>query len=233
MSDERKRDTDRERSSLPDYVLACTAVISAVWPPAVLFGAPLALGIERLRGQRFDQFRVEVVRRLERLEADPQTVGARLERDESLVEFLEHGAEAAARSASEDRRAQLAELVARGLTTEEQTADQAKKLLYLLRDLTDEEVIWLIHLGSEAVLGLSTSHHRRHAETLRPASRETGAPRSEVNRRALQDGYIRNLQRLGLIHDAITKPGKENAITGLGILLLEYIGEWSSKENKK
>lgn len=223
--------------SLPDFALWSAQFAAAVFgvpEVGVLLGGTAAMGLARVRSMRLQEFGESVHARLGRIEADIDQLRERLAGDESRAELLEHAAEAAARTASKERREYLAELVARGLTTEERSADEVKKLLYMLNDLADSEVIWLVHLSHDLALGERTEHYTRHEETLKLASREVGIARTERDRAAFQQGYVRNLERLGLISSGAIPGQGSISITGIGRILLRYIGADSNdKETGK
>ena len=213
-------------SSVPDFTTSIVRMLSGLAGPAgSILAEVVTVGIARQRHERLAEFLQRIVERLNRVEES--AIRQRLS-EPDRVELLEIGGLAAARAASEDRRRYVAEIVARGLTAEEAIADELKKYLNVLGDLTDQEIVWLIYRSELARLGPRSDFYTHHEETLRPASRDGAAPVRERERAALQEGYTRNLQRLGLLHD--TGPGGANVVTDFGRLFLRHLGVWSQSD---
>lgn len=137
------------------------------------------------------------------------------------LDLLEDSLVQASRAISDARRKQIANLLAKSLTQEELKHAEAKKLLNLVRELTDAELILLLfyseppHLRSQ----WHSDFMAKHPEVLRPASREIGIPQEEIERGALQDSYRNTLVRLGLLREQ----GTGLDLSSLGRLLLRYI----------
>ena len=155
-----------------------------------------------------------VAERLDRLEADPESLRTSIEEDASRVELLELGAESAARAAWAERREYIAEIVARGLSSEELSAEEVKKLLFILRDLTDPELITLIWRARGG--NAADDFYSRHRNVL------DGGLRVTKDRRALQKAYLETLKR----HDLVIhwSAGNKPVVSPLGNLLLRYVG---------
>jgi hypothetical protein len=142
-------------------------------------------------------------------------------RSQEGLDVLEEGLTQASRSVSQERRELIASLLSTSLTQEQLKYAEARKLLNILRELTDAELIMLLfysrrpHLGSQWHSELMS----KHSEILRPASREVGEPQKEIDRGALQDSYRNTLVRLGLLREQ----GRSFDLTSLGRLLLRYI----------
>jgi hypothetical protein len=182
--------------------------------------------------QRLDR----VVEFLRNLEAEVSRLDGRLEnfkknmtRSDGL-DLLEEGLIQAARSVSPERKERLARLVSRSLTNNEVKYEESRKLLNLYRDLTDPEIVWLIYFSLNPVFGAGPHQDlaKKHPEVLMPISRVTSAPQMQVDRAALQDSYKNTLMRFGLIE----LQGKSHQITSLGHLLVRYIQESESFEEK-
>ena len=214
-------------SSLPDFALWSAGFVAAVFGEPVagaLLGGTAAMGLARIRAARFNDFGQRVHARLAAQGVDLDEVKKRIAGDEERLELLERGAEAAARSASEDRRQRIAEIVARGMGNDELTADESRKFLSILDALSDAEVVTLIYRANGPTLGDESEIYKRNESVLRPARRNSDQDDSEWRRAALQDGYLKNLERLGLI-TAAPVPGRGSVnVAPLGMEFLKQIG---------
>jgi hypothetical protein len=127
----------------------------------------------------------------------------------------------AADAPSDDRRRQIACLLARGLSHNQIETDRAEHLLRLLSELTDAEVIFLrSHYGR----GTEEAHdfYAKHEDLLRPASRRPSLPQHLRDRATIQASYKAHLARLGLLQDEGDHLSYQ--LTQLGLLLLRTIG---------
>ena len=142
-------------------------------------------------------------------------------RDERGLDLFEDGILQAARAISQERREHLASLLARSLTQDELKYAESKKLLNLLRELTDPELVLLVYYSESPYFGSQRDRElmEKHPEILRPASREYGISQEEIDRGALQDSYLNTLTRLGLLQQR----NKSFEVTALSRLLLRYI----------
>ncbi len=158
--------------------------------------------------------------RVSALDNDLGRVTERL-RDKHGLDLLEEGVVQASRALTEERRRRIGNLLARSLTHNELKYTESKKILNLLRELTDPELLFLVYYSEP--LHMQSEYHRKlmemHPEVLRPASRTIGAPQEEVDRGALRDSYFNTLVRFGLLQ----QQGNQHSLTALGRLLLRYI----------
>jgi hypothetical protein len=138
-------------------------------------------------------------------------------------DLLEEGLVQASRAVSDERRRRIARIVFNGVTDNELQYDRIRKLLAILDSLTDSELVLLVYHSRQPTIGSSwhKEMRERHASLLRPTSRETGAPRSEVERGAIRDAYERALVGHGLLVLSMSNL----TITPLGRLLLRYAEE--------
>ena len=157
---------------------------------------------------------------LRRLNADLQMVKDRLYKNEGL-DLFEEGVLQASRSISEERRRRLANLLAKSLSQEELKYAESKKLLNLLRELTDPEVLILLYYSEQPTFG--SEYHKqlssKHPDILQPVSRSFGVSQEEIDKGSLQDSYKNTLIRMGLLQEKV----RSISITSLGKLLLRYI----------
>ncbi|MDY0282134.1 MAG: hypothetical protein RBR35_16430 [Salinivirgaceae bacterium] len=140
---------------------------------------------------------------------------------EEGIDLLEEGIIQASRAVSEERKQRLARLVGRALSEEELNHQEGRKLLNIYRELTDQEIVWLIYYSLNPVLGKGphTDWVEKHPEILMPISREMGAPSEQHERGALQDSYKSTLMQLGLT----TERNRTISLTTLGQMLVRYI----------
>ncbi len=146
--------------------------------------------------------------RTERLEAYVRLLGDRLRtieqddldarfRDPENVDLFEEGAIQAARALSEERRVYIAALVGRGITGEENTRAEAKRLLSLLREIDDTQVIILAsHLDKNC---RDSDFMERHKAALEPVYATMNLDQATVDAEALKNAAEGQLVRLGLL----------------------------------
>lgn len=139
------------------------------------------------------------------------------------VDLLEEGLMQAARAVTMDRQERLSNLVATGLTAEELQYAEAKKMLNLLRELTDPEVLWLTYYSIPPTSGSDFHAHlaRANPDVLAPVSSSLSASTETLDRGALQQSYKNTLLRLGLLDE---RDSKGMGISHLGKMLMRYIG---------
>ena len=158
----------------------------------------------------------------------------RMETPEFAV-LLEDGLSQASRALTDERRQYIASLLSNSLTTEHLKDEEEKKLLWLLGELNDAEVLMLkFH-------SLSLKHKQAfaalHEELFAPLnSRDI---QRNVEKKALRDSYRARLTELGLIEPVFKRPDQDKLpefdlrtgrikatdyrATGLGKLLLRLI----------
>jgi hypothetical protein len=193
--------------------------------------------IPNQRVDRIAKFAHELGERLKEL--DQHVLGARLA-SPGYVDLLEDGFWQAARAVTEERIKHIASVVSNGLSGEEKDLIQVKKLLWLLAELNDAEVIVLrSHLFGQ---NQDPEFSRRHAAVLYAPAATVGMPAEVLNealdKGALVESFRQHLQRLGLVrpvfivhHDEIPEFDRETGmiraiyhdITHLGKMLLRYI----------
>lgn len=140
---------------------------------------------------------------------------------EAGSDLFEESATQASRALSDEKRVYIANLFSRSLTQEELKYAESKKMLNILRDLTDPEIIILTYYAKPPTMG--SQWHRdmvsRYPETLRPVSRTLGSSQSQIDLSALQDSYRQTLLRL----DLLQQDRNSLSLSPLGSLLLRYI----------
>lgn len=159
--------------------------------------------------------------RLERIEAYITELDKRVkkaERDKLVhprkVDLFEDGAFQAIRSLSEERTEYIANVVARGLSGEEKEELAAKRILTLLTQLDDGQII---------LLASRLTKNRRndefwkiHSDTLKFESVSFKSSPQERDRATMREMAEQGLVRLGLLNTRLD-------ITPLGLLFLRHI----------
>jgi hypothetical protein len=141
---------------------------------------------------------------------------------EENVDLFEESVIQAARAMSPERRRQIAALFKNGLTRTDLDHGHKKRLLGLLGELGDVELLILKYLDYETD---QEGFEELHGKTLFPPTLTLGAPEEEVARAAAHESYWEHLRQLRLI--APPPRGGSDRITPLGHLLLSYVDEAS------
>jgi anion-transporting ArsA/GET3 family ATPase len=151
--------------------------------------------------QRVDRI-VEFVRLLEeRLnEVAQQLLKSRFS-DPVVVDLLEDAFTQAARATTKDRLEHIANVVANGISPDELKQAETKRMLWLLGQLTDEEIVIL-----RGRLPLSRDDYQRdaeyqsrHSHILKPDVTHMGSGKNEFEEQALRSSYRQHLYDLGLV----------------------------------
>jgi hypothetical protein len=187
------------------------------------------------RRERLNDYLRLLHQRLARLEEEELR---RRFRQPENVDLFEEGAFQAARALSDDRKRYIANLVASGISGDEAERLRAKRLLNLLREIDDDQIIILTsklrrHLEDQAF-------HERHAAVLKHTSAVFSSSRDELDRATVHEQAAAHLIRLGLLGQKFARPGlgrqpeldektgmikaAGTEITPLGRLLLRHIG---------
>jgi hypothetical protein len=179
-------------------------------------------------GQRLDRiahFASELDARLKHLaEADLRG------RVQKFLPLIEEGFSKAARSATAERRSRIANLVTKGITSTMLSENQLLFLLDVLDQINDAEII---HLGYfiQPNLPAKKAYESKYSEIMQERMVYRGPNQgSAETRQTFQGAYKLHLARVGLLEQRIatTWDGSQKAegyeITGLGGLLLEYVG---------
>jgi hypothetical protein len=158
--------------------------------------------------------------------------------DENFTDLLEETVVHVARAVTGERREYLANLLSSGLSEERITFIESKRLLKVLAELNDLEIIWLRnHLSS---FMHKDAFRETHAKALEPIVLTMQSDQSEIEKHALQKNYLQHLAALNLLTRKLVVDQKTNQpvfdkntrelkvgsyeITSLGRLLLKQIG---------
>lgn len=191
--------------------------------------------IPQQRGERLEVY----VRRLNaRLDAvDERLLKANL-KDPERVDLFEEGAHQSIRALSPERQDYIATIVANGITADEKARIEARRMLKLLREIDDDQIIILA--GRLLRNERDTAFHDCHAAIFDPPRAHLGSERSEHDKEALFELARVELVRLGLLAATFKAPRKgelpefdqktgmmkqqSRRLTPLGRMLLRHIG---------
>lgn len=209
-----KKSNDLDKNSR-DYFVATIEGAAGMIP---VFGPPIAKAAgEVFPNQRVDRV-VKFIRELENRVEDIELFTEKLQTPEGY-DLLEDALYQSTRAMTEDRRIYLANMLKNGLTKEEQTHAEKKKLFDILNQLNDHEIILLKYHSFSTHIGSNHPFEKKHDALIRPASRSTTASEDDDNRAIYRDSYEKSLYSLGLVKEASLGA----RLTGLGSLVLEYI----------
>lgn len=165
---------------------------------------------------------------------------------EEFTDLLEDAIPQAARSLSEERREYIASFLKNSLTSEELDHVHEKKLLSILGELNDAEIIFLRHNSLNAYEKQKEGFFEKHLDILAPVKAVFGSPRHDLDKRAMRDSFQEKLIDEGLVRRKFVQPqpgsspemdqetgmlkSKYIVITQLGRALLRYIDQPASTD---
>ena len=208
-------DEDRSLISMnrADYVAAASRSVLGIVPFAGSLLVEIADAV--IPGQRMDRiakFALELEQRIAGLE---DRAPSDLRSDEEFTDLVEESLRQAARSLSDARRAQLAELVASSLGGDDITHAESKHFMRILGELNDIEVIRLGWHQYE-VSGTGGQYYATHRSLLEEPAPTTGYPQQAIDKQTVFESYDAHLVQLGL-YDG-------HRLTNLGRLFCLHIG---------
>lgn len=208
---------------------------------AIPYLGPLASEIigNLIPNQRIDRI-VSLLKTLEsKIDEKERTKVEKRMLEEKSIDLMEDGFIQAARALSEERIEHIASLLKNSLTNEDLEHIQYKRLLFLLSELNDVEVLML--KSRSGSIAEQQEFQRKHQDVLAVPRIYLGAPQEQVDQHAIYETYQTNLARLGLLKVRFRKPKRgelpefdENTgmvkaqgygITSLGMLLLRSIDQ--------
>ena len=163
---------------------------------------------------------------------------------EEITDLLEDALIQASRAMTDPRRQYIASLLKNSIANEELSHIEEKKLLSLLGEMNDAEILTL------KLYSLHSDRRREfselHKELFAPIDRSFSAPQSNMDKGALRDSYRSKLLEVGLLEPESKRPEKGKLpefdertgrvkatsykVASLGKLLLRYIDEVSSAD---
>lgn len=176
-----------------DRAALATKVATSLVP---IVGGPLAEliseAIPRLRQDRMIEYLRQLDKKMGVLE---KVFSERLSADEERIDLIETGGHLAARATTTERISHIAEIVVRGLSSDEANFIRRKRLLGLFGEIDDEEFLLLKAYG-ESERG---SNSNAWDAIDRPPPAVFGSSREELDRAKLYEVGKENLLRLGLL----------------------------------
>jgi len=188
------------------------------------------------RVDRIERFLKKLDDKVSRL--DGERVEERFESPE-FVDLLEDGMYQAARALSDERLDYIASLLKNGLGDDELRHIELKRLLSLLDEINDAEIVILRSQAYHPESDPDSNFRKRHANVLKIRAASTDSNQREMDEAAIYDSFKNHLIDLGLLRPRYKKPrrgqlpefdlktgrvkssGRE--ITPLGRLLLRYV----------
>jgi hypothetical protein len=196
-----------------DYVAGAAKSILGAAPFAGSLLVEIAgVVIPNQRLDRVARFAAELERRLAQLEQG--FVISQLQ-DEQFTDLVEEALWQASRSLSDERRQEIAHLLASSLASADISYIESKHLLRIAGQLNDIELIRLGRFAFDVTME-GQEYSERHWGVLAPVGADFDSTQGEIDRETLQMSFDEHLEQLGLVRD-----GK---MTRLGSLLCGELG---------
>lgn len=231
--------TDDLDNNLRDYLVSASRGAAGLVP---YIGGPLGELISHtIPKQRLDRL-VQYVRELEqRLQSMEEQVVQEALNDPRRIDLVETGGYQAARSVSTERIVWIAELVFQGLQKSDVDILRHKRLMNLLEEVDDDELLLLNAYGQN----YGAQNQEAWGAVNRPSPGHLGSSTAELDAEKLFELGQDRLLRLGLLRKNIPRPKQGNypefdpntgsfkgrvEISYLGRMLLREIGLLTSDE---
>jgi hypothetical protein len=206
-----------------------SAVDMAVPGVGSFFGALVGQIIPNQRNERLVEYCVRLGRRLQVAEGAVEDLRARLEAlaanltPEQLALF-EDGAAAAVKATSEDRVDTIARIVAAGLTNDDAKAADQRRLLDLLNELSDEDVVVLCSYTHR--YGRDPGWRELHKASLSPVAVHMQSSEGEMDQGTMRDIRKAKLVRLRVLEEKPSSNGRSTStdLTRIGRFVLRHLG---------
>ena len=143
--------------------------------------------------------------------------------EEKSVDLMEDGFLQAARALSEERIEHIASLLKNSLTSEDLERNAYKRLLFILGEINDVEVIILMAYSMHGVE--QQDFWKKHRDIIIGESLRFPTSQEKVDQDAIHKTYRANLVRLDLLEIKAQQPSQSYEITSLGSLLLRSIDQ--------
>lgn len=217
-----------------------TALIKGTIGMVPVFGSLLAeivgLNIENQKVERLQAFAGALGEQIKYL--DYEMISVKMKTEE-FIDLFEASLHQAANSMSDERRNYIALLLKNSLTNEELSHAEERKLLDLLGQLNDPEIIVLKaeSLGGDEFF----SFREKHRDILVPVKATFGIDREFLVKEAFQKSYRNKLMEIGLLEPIFKRTRKGESpefdiatgrikatsykVSSLGQLLLQYIND--------
>lgn len=167
--------------------------------------------------------------------------------DPQFVDIVEDAFVQAAKAVSDERLDHIANVVAHGIVAEELNHAQTKRMLWLLEQLNDAEIIMLRSrlAMTRGDCDSDAEFREKHEQVLAPDATHLGSSDEEFEEAALKTSYRQHLLDSGLLRHRFSRPRKGELpefddktgmlkasgadVTRLGKMLLGYLNlipEW-------
>jgi hypothetical protein len=126
----------------------------------------------------------------------------------TAIDLLEDSFLLAVRATSEERLEHISNVLANGLVPEESNHSESKRMLWLLGQLNDQEIVILrgrLPMTREE-FAADAEFQKLHVELLSPDASHLGSSEDELENAALKASYRQHLCDLGLIRPRFSKP---------------------------
>jgi hypothetical protein len=227
-------DVNTNRSDIAAVVLK--GLVGAAPLVGPLLAEALGMTIPNQKIERLIRFARVFEDKIKYLEED--TVRLKMKTEE-FNDLLEEGVIQASRALTDERREYIASLLKNSITNEKLTHIEEKKLLALLGELNDAEILTL------KFYSLMADGKRKfaelHSDLFAPIDMSHGAPEENIDRGALRNSYRNKLMEIRLLEPVYKRPEKGKLpefdektgqlkatslkATWLGKLLLRYIDQ--------
>lgn len=215
---------------------ALTSAVDLLQPGAgSFFGALIGQVIPNQRVERLAEFATRLGRRLVVAEGAVENLH---ETYKKLAESLgvqqralfEDGAYAASRATSNERLEAIANVVSEGLSADEVRASEQRRLLHLLSELTDEDVVALCQYTMK--YRNNTEWRDRNAAALAPRFAALGGSQEQFDQKTLREIRNRHLLMLGVL---VEKPSGSSGsmrteLSPIGRFVLRQLGLLDERE---
>lgn len=237
MSDTSKKDVDTEPKNTASDISAMALRSAVGWIP---FAGPILSEVitQLIPNQRQDRM-ADYLRRLnEKLEHLTDEIMKKNSSTIDGIDLFEEGAFQSSRATSDERREYIANLVAYGLSWDQKERAEAKRLLTLLNQLDDQQIIILASKSDRYLF--DEDYHELHDHVLTPPITHFNSSKDEIADKAVYDLAVDQLFNLGLLRKQFKKPPSKGnyefdlqtgmvkstgkSITSLGRLVLRRIG---------
>jgi hypothetical protein len=139
------------------------------------------------------------------MDADQEKLKAAFNRPD-FVDLLEDGFQQAARALSDERLAYIASLLKEGLIGDQMQDVEVKKLLYLLNEINDIEVIVLRSYADFASQAEAQAFRLKHQQVLYSPKAHLSSSDDVIAKQRFYDAYRNHLVRLHLLRPKFQQP---------------------------
>ncbi len=188
---------DELKSNKADYaVLIAKGAVGAI---PYLGGIASEIIGTLIPNQRIDR----IVRLLEKLDVRLGDLESERIRDKlrqpDVIDLIEDSFHQAARALSDERLAYLAALLAGGITDDAISYEETKRLLGILGEINDVEVIILASHHTSRHPQRDPAFWQRHEAALAPRAPHSGSSEKEMDEAAIHNSYKQHLVQLQLL----------------------------------